>query len=62
MQEAYVGAPSRAEFPLTEEFARTSNNSTVGLSGKARALYRLMMGFRAMKSRILTASGMKCDE
>ena len=32
---AYRGNPSRAEFPLTKEFAETSNNSTVGLSGKA---------------------------
>ena len=32
---AYQGAPSRAEFPLTEEFAKNSNNSTVGLTGKA---------------------------
>lgn len=30
---AYVGAPSRALFPLTPEFAAGSNNSTVGLSG-----------------------------
>lgn len=32
---AYVGAPSRALFPLTHEFAAHSNNSTVGLSGDA---------------------------
>lgn len=31
---AYVGAFSRAEFPLTKEFAAHSNNSTVGLTGK----------------------------
>ncbi len=31
---AYQGLPSRAEFPLTEEFAHLSNNSTVGLTGK----------------------------
>jgi L-methionine (R)-S-oxide reductase len=35
VKEAYIGAPSRAEFPLTEEFAKNSNNSTVGLTGKA---------------------------
>ena len=35
---AYYGAPSRAEFPLTPEFARMSNNSTVGLTGKARVI------------------------
>ncbi|NOS67422.1 MAG: GAF domain-containing protein [Candidatus Peribacteraceae bacterium] len=35
VKEAYRGAPSRAEFPLTEEFAKNSNNSTVGLTGKA---------------------------
>jgi L-methionine (R)-S-oxide reductase len=34
----YFGAPSRAEFPLTTEFAAISNNSTVGLSGKARII------------------------
>lgn len=32
---AYQGTPSRAEFPLAEEFAPLSNNTTVGLSGKA---------------------------
>jgi L-methionine (R)-S-oxide reductase len=30
---AYVGRPSRAEFPLTREFAARSTNSTVGLTG-----------------------------
>lgn len=35
---AYVGAPSRAEFPLNTEFAKISNNSTVGLTGKARVI------------------------
>lgn len=32
---AYVGAPSRPLFPLTAEFAETSNNSAVALSGNA---------------------------
>lgn len=32
---AYYGAPSRAEFPLTKEFAARSNNSTVGHTKKA---------------------------
>jgi len=31
---AYQGRPSRAEFPLTEEFAPLSNNTTVGLTGE----------------------------
>jgi putative methionine-R-sulfoxide reductase with GAF domain len=31
---AYRGAPSRAEFPLTAEFAKKSNNVTVALFGK----------------------------
>lgn len=35
LKEAYVGAFSRAEFPLTKEFAEHSNNSTVGLTGRA---------------------------
>lgn len=35
LKEAYVGAPSRPFFPLTEEFASKSNNSTVGRSGVA---------------------------
>ncbi|QNM96065.1 GAF domain-containing protein [Chitinimonas koreensis] len=35
---AYVGKPSRAEFPLTEDFAAHSNNSAVGLSGQARLI------------------------
>src|SRR5437763_6138499 len=32
---AYVGRPSRAEFPLTREFAERSTNSAVGLTGHA---------------------------
>lgn len=32
---AYVGRASRAEFPLTPEFASGSTNSTVGLTGRA---------------------------
>jgi putative methionine-R-sulfoxide reductase with GAF domain len=32
---AYVGRPSRAEFPLTQDFAEGSTNSTVGLTGRA---------------------------
>jgi putative methionine-R-sulfoxide reductase with GAF domain len=32
---AYRGLPSRGEFPLTEDFALFSNNSRVGLSGRA---------------------------
>lgn len=32
---AYVGRPSRAEFPLTREFAEGSTNSSVGLTGRA---------------------------
>lgn len=35
---AYFGAESRAEFPLTTEFAAISNNSTVGLSGQGRII------------------------
>lgn len=35
---AYRGRPSRAEFPLTAEFARGSTNSTVGLSGRAEVI------------------------
>lgn len=35
---AYVGRPSRAEFPLTQEFARRSTNSTVGLTGRASVI------------------------
>jgi len=31
---SYVGRPSRAEFPLTNEFAQRSTNSTVGLTGR----------------------------
>lgn len=36
---AYFGAESRAEFPLTAEFAQISNNSAVGLSGKGRIIH-----------------------
>jgi len=35
---AYVGRPSRAEFPLTQEFAARSTNSTVGLTGRATVI------------------------
>ena len=35
---AYVGQPSRAEFPLTTEFAERSTNSTVGLTGRATVI------------------------
>ena len=35
---SYVGLPSRAEFPLTREFAERSTNSTVGLTGRATVL------------------------
>ena len=35
---AYVGVPSRAEFPLTREFAERSTNSTVGLTGRATVI------------------------
>ena len=35
---AYVGRASRAEFPLTQEFAERSTNSTVGLTGRATVI------------------------
>ncbi len=35
---AYVGRPSRAEFPLTREFAEKSTNSTVGLTGRSTVI------------------------
>ncbi|MBV1777416.1 hypothetical protein KSF73_16970 [Burkholderiaceae bacterium DAT-1] len=35
---AYHGKPSRAEFPLTAEFAEHSNNSSVGLSGQGKII------------------------
>jgi L-methionine (R)-S-oxide reductase len=35
---AYVGRPSRAEFPLTREFAERSTNATVGLTGRATVI------------------------
>ena len=35
---AYRGRPSRAEFPLNEEFAKGSTNSAVGLSGHAKLI------------------------
>ncbi|MCF4009013.1 GAF domain-containing protein [Rheinheimera sp. UJ63] len=35
---SYYGAASRAEFPLNTEFAKISNNSTVGLTGQARVI------------------------
>ena len=35
---SYVGRPSRAEFPLTRDFAEKSTNSTVGLTGRATVI------------------------
>ena len=35
---AYFGAPSRAEFPLTAQFAQISNNTAVGISGEKRTI------------------------
>lgn len=35
---AYVGRPSRAEFPLTAEFAERSTNSTVGLTARSAVI------------------------
>ena len=35
---SYVGRPSRAEFPLTNEFAERSTNSTVGLTGRSTVI------------------------
>ncbi len=35
---AYVGRPSRAEFPLTTDFAERSTNATVGLTGRATVI------------------------
>jgi L-methionine (R)-S-oxide reductase len=35
VKEAYRGEPSRALFPLSQSFAASSNNSAVGLSGRA---------------------------
>jgi len=35
---AYFGKPSRAEFPLSEDFAQISNNSKVGLTGEERVI------------------------
>lgn len=35
---SYVGLPTRAEFPLTREFAERSTNSTVGLTGRATVI------------------------
>src|SRR5437868_4845666 len=35
---SYVGRPSRAEFPLSREFAQRSTNSTVGLTGRATVI------------------------
>ena len=35
---SYIGRASRAEFPLTAEFAERSTNSTVGLTGRATVI------------------------
>ena len=35
---AYVGRPSRAEFPLDAQFAQRSTNSTVGLTARAAVI------------------------
>ena len=38
VKEAYCGSISRPVFPLTEEFASLSSNSSVGLTGKANVI------------------------
>jgi len=38
VKEAYIGEVSRAIFPLTDEFAKTSNNSFVGIHKTARVI------------------------
>jgi len=38
---AYAGNYSRAKFPLTESFKKTSNNSWVGMEGKAKLIQDL---------------------
>jgi putative methionine-R-sulfoxide reductase with GAF domain len=38
LKEAYFGEPSRPLFPLTDEFARKSTNSWVGLTGNVRII------------------------
>jgi L-methionine (R)-S-oxide reductase len=35
---SYIGRPSRAEFPLTREFAERSTNATVGLTGRSTVI------------------------
>ncbi|NVK24645.1 MAG: GAF domain-containing protein [Gammaproteobacteria bacterium] len=35
---AYFGEPSRAQFPLSKEFAAISNNTAVGLTGEKRVI------------------------
>jgi L-methionine (R)-S-oxide reductase len=35
---SYVGRPSRAEFPLTRDFAERSTNATVGLTGRSTVI------------------------
>ena len=37
-EKQLVGLPSRAEFPLTAEFAERSTNATVGLTGRATVI------------------------
>ena len=38
VKEAYTGEPSRAIFPLTNEFAEISNNSWVGMKGIGKVI------------------------
>lgn len=38
LKEAYLGEPSRAIFPLTQEFTLKSTNSWVGLNGRLRSI------------------------
>eukprot|EP00455_Lapot_gusevi_P048127 TRINITY_DN6603_c0_g1_i4.p1 TRINITY_DN6603_c0_g1~~TRINITY_DN6603_c0_g1_i4.p1 ORF type:complete len:275 (+),score=67.36 TRINITY_DN6603_c0_g1_i4:88-912(+) len=42
VKQAYRGEASRAIFPLTAEFAATSNNSTVALTGKSVLIQDVM--------------------
>lgn len=44
VKEAYVGSPSRAFFPMTEEFAARSNNSTVRVESRRPPMGLLPLG------------------
>jgi len=58
---SYVGRPSRAEFPLTREFAERSTNSTVGLTGRSTVIDDVSKHVEAGGGFYVCDDGIQCE-